>query len=364
MKKSKQRLNLQSPKVPVVPPAINNQDAVVETPPNKWRWQTIALIILLALVLVGTIILCLVWWPVKQSGKNEPTTVISKVESVKIVAVGDISCDPSDPKRNATDPARCQDVRVAELVKSLEPAKILLLGDIQYSNGTIEAFNNTFNTNWGQLKSKFIPTPGNHDYGTKNAYGYFSYMNDGGTNGIAGESNLGYYSTEINGWSVYSLNSNCPDTNDCSLGSKQIQWLNSQLSTDNNICQLALWHHPQFSSGKHSIEPSQTNRLPEAWKALQNKKADVVLNAHDHTYERFDKQLLDGQKSEEGIQAFVVGSGGYSHYERVANRTNSAFFNNTDFGVLELELFKGSYSWKFININGQVLDSGSQKCSN
>lgn len=60
----------------------------------------------------------------------------------------------------------------------------------------------------------------------------------------------------------------------------------------------------------------------------------------------------------------MVGSGGYSHYERVANRANSAFFNNTDFGVLELELFKGSYSWKFININGQVLDSGAQRCSN
>ncbi len=362
--KSKQQINPQSIKVPSAPPANKNQDTVLETPPNKKRWQIVVLAILLALATAVTVIVCLVWWPVNLFAKNESTTVVSKLESVKIVAVGDISCGPEDPKRNATDPARCQDVRVAELIKSLNPDKILLLGDIQYSTGTIEAFNNTFNSNWGQLKPKFVPTPGNHEYGTKNAQGYFSYMNNGGTSGIAGESNLGYYSTEISGWSMYSLNSNCPETNDCSLGSKQIQWLNTQLSTDNNICQLALWHHPQFSSGKHSIEPSQINRLPEAWKALQNKKADIVLNGHDHTYERFDKQLLDGQKSEEGIQEFVVGSGGYSHYERVANRTNSAFFNNTDFGVLELELYKGSYSWKFIDINGQVLDRGDQRCAN
>ncbi|MFO0862191.1 MAG: metallophosphoesterase [Candidatus Saccharibacteria bacterium] len=335
----------------------------IEPQAQKIHWWVFALVGLLVLEFVTIIVLALVWWPLHIFYKSVPVTVKSTLRSVKIVAVGDISCGPDDPKRNGIDPTRCQDNKVFDLIKTINPDKILLLGDIQYSTGSIEAFNNTFNTNWGQLKSKFLPTPGNHEYGTKNAQGYFTYMNDGNNNGIAGDNNLGYYASEINNWSIYSLDSNCPETNDCSIGSKQIQWLESQLSNESNTCQLAFWHHPQFSSGKHSADSSQINRLPDAWKMLQDKKAEIVLNGHDHIYERFDKQLLDGQKSVYGIQEFVVGSGGYSHYERIANRPNSAFFNNTDFGVLVLELYQGSYNWKFINLSGQVLDEGAETCN-
>jgi hypothetical protein len=91
--------------------------------------------------------------------------------------------------------------------------------------------------------------------------------------------------------------------------------------------------------------------------------ADVVLNAHDHTYERFAPQNPNGQADSRGVREFVVGTGGAALYDFPSNQPNSQVRNTTTWGVLKLTLHATSYDWQFIPITGQTFtDSGSANC--
>ncbi len=339
----------------IVSTEISQEDINID---NKHYVILSILIAILVATLLVMVAVGLLWWPfnIVKTSKSTVIAPPAKLQPLKIVAVGDIACDPTSPKANGLDPVECQDKKVRELVNSINPDKILILGDIAYDKGTTESFTNGFYKTWGDIKTKFLPAPGNHEYGTKNAAGYFNYFGS-----QAGEGLAGYYTTKIGDWSIYSLNSNCPETNDCSVNSTQINWLKSQLQNDTNKCQLAFWHHPQFSTSKHSVDPAQTNRLPSAWQLLQNSNAELVLNGHEHNYEKFAQQLLDGTKSDDGIREFVVGTGGRSLYQQVRQNANSEYFYS-GFGALELELYPSSYSWKFYNIDNKILDSGVGIC--
>jgi hypothetical protein len=59
----------------------------------------------------------------------------------------------------------------------------------------------------------------------------------------------------------------------------------------------------------------------------------------------------------------VVGTGGENHYLIFRNRPNSVVHSNFTFGVLELTLRPGSYSWRFVPEAGATFtDSGSARC--
>jgi len=343
---------------------LHNLDRETKRSIINHHWLLVILLAVFILLFVTAFLVMLLRWPMRLLTNNTTNTTVSTqpVIPIKIVAVGDISCDPNAVISNSSKQLECQDTKVVELVKTLNPEKILLLGDIQYDSGTQAAFDQAFDKKWGSLKSKILPTPGNHEYVTKNALGYYNYFNDTEKNGVAGETGQGYYHSSIGEWNIYSLNSNCPETNNCAANSPQIQWLTAELQKNQGLCQLAFWHHPQFSSGKHSIEPAQINRLPLAWQLLQANKAEFILNGHDHSYERFAPQSIDGQQSNVGIREFVVGTGGRSLYPKIANRPNSEYFNNENFGVLELELYSGSYSWKFLSVSGAIIDQGQASC--
>jgi hypothetical protein len=139
-------------------------------------------------------------------------------------------------------------------------------------------------------------------------------------------------------------------------------WLQSDLAAERaanpSACVLATWHHPLFSAGWTLGTPS----VAPLFNALYSAHADVVLNGHDHLYERFAQEDPSGDATTTGIREFVVGTGGESLNGLSATPSTLQFHDSSDFGVLALTLHSSSYTWKFVNTSGAVIDSGTTAC--
>lgn len=259
-------------------------------------------------------------------------------DGVALNAAGDIA-------RCGTEGAR----RTAELLDRLDGA-ILTLGDLAYEHGSRREFRACYEPTWGRHKARTWPAPGNHEYGTEGAAGYFDYW--GARAGTAGE---GYYSFEVGAWHVVALNSNI----DAQAGSAQDAWLAADLAASPARCILAFWHHPVFSSGRHGNDP----RMLDALRRLHAAGASVVLAGHDHLYERFAPQDPDARPDpSRGIRLFTAGTGGAQLYEFKGLQPNSEVRVNDAWGVLRLDLDAASYRWAFIAVDGRRRDSGRADC--
>lgn len=252
----------------------------------------------------------------------------------------------------AGDIASCRhddDEATAKLLDSI-PGTVFTAGDNVYS-GSPTRFADCYAPTWGRHKARTRPSPGNHDYRTLRGAQYYAYFG-----AAAGDSGRGYYSYELGGWHIISLNSNALMI----AGSPQEQWLRADLAAHPAKCTLAYWHHPRFSSGEHG-----SSRAPEPlWNALYEANADVVINGHDHTYERFAPQTPRGVRdTARGIREFVVGLGGAGFYEFSIVRANSEVRHNRTHGVIKLTLHPDGYDWEFVPVAGRRFrDSGSGKC--
>jgi hypothetical protein len=272
---------------------------------------------------------------------------------VTVVAVGDIAC----PAGDATNP--CEQQQTATLAAAQYPAAVLVLGDNQYDHGAFSEYEGAgaYNATWGVFDPIVHPVPGNHEYDTTGASGYFQYF------GAAANPPAGYYSFSIGTWHIVALNSDCSDSGceDSLAGttsSSQVSWLQSDLAAHPAPCTLAYWHHPLLSSGFMSDSPG----VGPLWTALYSAHADVVLNGHDHLYERYAQQDSSGAAAADGIREFVVGTGGESLNAISTPEANLQAYDAGDFGVLVLTLHADSYDWAFKNTSGVVIDSGSTAC--
>jgi hypothetical protein len=258
----------------------------------------------------------------------------------------------------AGDIAGCrsvQDAATAKLVESI-PGQVFTLGDNAYSNGSAKEFANCYNPTWGRFKNRTRPTPGNHDYFTAHAAGYFNYFG-----AAAGDRTKGYYSYNVGAWHVIVLNSNCWAVGGCGAGSPQEKWLRADLAASKAACTVAMWHHPRFSSGRnHGSDPATA----AFWSALYQYGAELVLAGHDHVYERFAPQRPNAVADPAfGLRALNVGTGGIGHYSFGQLAVNSQVRNSGAFGVLKLTLRDGSYDWKFVPVPGKTFtDSGTGSC--
>jgi Calcineurin-like phosphoesterase len=259
-----------------------------------------------------------------------------------VVAAGDIS-----PRCTAD---RCGARATSDLVLSIDPAAVLALGDLQYPAGALSDFRSYYDKTWGRFKDKTFPAPGNHEYITEGAQGYFGYFGP-----AARREGRSYYSFDLGEWHLISLDSMAAHD----PGSDQVAWLKADLTASRHRCVLAYWHHPRFSSGR---QHGNDRSVSTFWKALYAARAEVVLAGHEHNYERFEPLRPDGKPAQGGLRQFVVGSGGASHYAFGPAVPGSAFRNNTDFGVLRLVLGPQGYGWRFVNTDGVVLDSGTGGC--
>jgi hypothetical protein len=244
------------------------------------------------------------------------------------------------------------DSATARLLSSIS-GTVFTTGDNAYDRGTSTEYANCYGPTWGQVRTRTRPVSGNHDYLTSGAAGYFSYFGS-----RAGTKGKGYYAYNVGSWRIYALNSNCAYVS-CSSTSAQAAWLRADLAANPRRCVMAYWHHPLFSSGQHG----NNTTVKPLWNILYAYHADVVVNGHDHDYERFARQTPGGVRTERGIREFVVGTGGRSHYAWSTIKTNSLARNNTTYGVLKLTLHSTSYSWKFVPVAGKTYtDSGSTAC--
>lgn len=265
-----------------------------------------------------------------------------------VIAVGDIACKPG----SVTTDALCRGQQVAKMIAKQDPRLVLLLGDQQYDRGGPEEYAQSFGVTYAGLKSALRPTPGNHDYATAQAAGYYDFFGQS-----AGPSRRGYYSFNIGKWHIVSLNSNCREVG-CEEGSEQHKWLRRDLAKSSAKCTLAYWHHPLVSSGKYGKNGS----VAPLWAALRAARAEVVLSGHEHSYERFlplDEKMAVNHKT--GMRQFVVGTGGRSLYPKASRQVGSVR-RISSFGALKLTLKNGRYAWQFIDQAGKTLDSGATRC--
>lgn len=274
----------------------------------------------------------------------------------KVGAAGDIACDTSDPDYNggSGNAAGCRQIATSDLLVGAGYAKVLAIGDLQYDTGELTDFNQSYESSWGRVKNITAPVPGNHEYETAAAAGYYAYFG-----GAAGDPTKGYYSFDVGDWHLIALNSNCSQVGGCQNGSTQETWLQADLAANSDKCTLAYWHHPRWSSGAHGDD----SRTADFWHALQNGGADVILTGHDHDYERFHRQTPHMAQNADGLRQFVVGSGGREFRAFTSNAAHSAVRNASAYGVLEMTLNSHSYDWNFRPIAGQSFsDSGSTAC--
>lgn len=228
---------------------------------------------------------------------------------------------------------------------------VFTTGDNVYRDGTAEEFRDCYEPTWGQHKARTRPSPGNHDYRSLAAAPYYAYF--GATAGPPGR---GYYSYKLGSWHIVSLNSNVATQ----AGSEQERWLREDLAGHKSRCTLAYWHHPLFSSGRHGDNP----HMRDIWRVLYTFGVDVVINGHDHIYERFSPQTPDGETdAKRGIREFVVGTGGAGLYAFEQIHPNSEIRDNSTYGVLKLTLHAASYDWEFIAVSGSAFrDTGHAAC--
>ncbi len=192
----------------------------------------------------------------------------------------------------AGDITNCSGTRDESTAKLLDKiaGTVFTLGDNAYPDGTTTQFNNCYNPTWGRHKNRTKPIAGNHDYHTAGAAGYFTYF---GAAASPLDTNCksnckGYYSYDLGSWHIVALNSEI----DHAAGSPQEKWLRADLAAKQHACTLAYWHAPRFSSGASHGNDSSFDPF---WQALYEYGADVVLNGHDHTYERFAPQSPTAQ---------------------------------------------------------------------
>ena len=270
-----------------------------------------------------------------------PTAVTAPSGSAVLVGAGDI-CQAY---------AVANAMHTASLVDALPSAAVFTLGDNSNDSGTVQQYANCYGSAWGGFKSRTRPTVGNHDYLTSNGAPYYAYFGS-----AAGPAGKGYYSYDLAAnWHVIVLNAICAEVGGCDAGSTQEAWLRADLAANPGKHLIAMWHIPRFSSGLHG----GSSVYQTWWQDLYQAHAEIVLNGHDHEYERFAPQSPAGVADSGGIREFVVGTGGAMLAPFLIVKANSQVRGSGTHGVLKLTLTDRSYSWQFIPVAGSSFtDSG------
>ena len=268
------------------------------------------------------------------SGPVSTPTVQGPSEPVVLVGAGDISSCSNN-----------NDELTAQLLDQIS-GTVFTTGDNAYPNGAPSDYTNCYEPTWGRHKARTKPVPGNHEYNTSGAAGYFQYFN-----------NIpAYYAYDLGDWRIYALNSEIGVTST----SAQVQWLKADLEANPHQCVLAYWHSPRWSSGANHGSDASMQTL---WQTLYDAGAELVLNGHDHTYERFAPMNASGSAVSQGLREIVVGTGGAGAYQFGTVHPSSEVRDSSAYGVLKLTLNATSYDWQFVPVAGKTFtDSGSTSC--
>lgn len=248
---------------------------------------------------------------------------------------------------------------VASVIAEHPNATVFTAGDNAYDGGLPEEFSECYDPSWGQFKDRTRPAVGNHEFlDSRKAGGHSEYFGE-----RAGEFDEYYYSYDLGGWHIVMLNSECHRVG-CEPGSEdgnQAEWLQADLAASTASCTLAIWHHPRWSSGRYGIN----DEVRWFWDALYAEGAEVVVNGHEHLYERFEPLNPAGDvDAVRGMLQITAGTGGgnlrdFDEEDILA----TSVARGTDWGVLQLLLYPDRYEWEFLPVEGATFtDSGSGTC--
>ena len=271
------------------------------------------------------------------------TITPSATTSARLVGAGDIGSNG-----NAY-------IATGNLIDARPDARVFTTGDNAYPNGSPSDFTNHYHPAWGPFKNRTSPSPGNHDYNTSGASAYKSYF--GWVDNVRNV-NPTYYVYNLNqgAWRVYALDSNIS----MKVGSPQYNFVRNDLATHGALCELAYWHHPVISSGEHGNDA----RAQPIFALFDAQGGDLVLNGHDHNYERFTKINSSGQVSASGVREIVVGTGGTGLRGPGFIQPGSERRNFDTHGIVDINLTPTGYSGKFVPAPGfgSFTDSFSGTC--
>jgi len=259
--------------------------------------------------------------------------------ATSVVVAGDIC---------GSGPESC--MATADLALSLEPYAVLTLGDNQYPDGALNDYQQSYDPAWGRFRDITFPVAGNHEWHLPDAQGFRDYFGLDPT----------WYTFTLGTWRLYALDGSCGDNGGCGPGSAQYEWLRSELPKHSERCILAYWHQPRFSSG--TVHGSNSAVDP-FWRLLATAGTDLVLNGHEHNYERFAPQDADAQPSSSGIVEIVAGTGGASEASYpFGDPIPNSMVRLNGIGVAELDLWSDGWFERFVRPNGDVVDQASGGC--
>jgi hypothetical protein len=275
-----------------------------------------------------------------------------------MIGVGDIATCPS-PYDEAT--ARIVDsVSRADSAAQVEDI-VFTLGDNVYPTGAEANWERCWRPSWGDTAKRIMkwlrPVVGNHDLDAGLGEAYYEFFGE-----AAGPKGKGFYAYDIGEWRAIVLNSEIVvnPAFPVELRREQEAWLKRELAGNGKLCTVALFHRPRFSSGGHASDL----RMSGLWSILYEGNADLILNGHEHHYERFAPQNPDGLRDTvRGITQIIAGTGGANlRGIRVPVAPNSVVRVQGHYGVLKLTLGAGAYQHAFLDINGRVWDRAAGQC--
>jgi hypothetical protein len=269
-----------------------------------------------------------------------PQPIPTPSPPITFVGAGDIADCSNEAGANAEATAR--------LIDRISDGIVFTAGDNAYFNATSEEFANCYGPRWGRFRNRTYPSPGNHEYQIS-AAPYFDYFGDraGPMRGA------GFWSYTLGNWHIVSLNSNVP----VGPGSEQLTWLKRDLDDNKPMvnagarCQLVYWHHPLFTSGPSA---GSNALMVTVWQLLYQYGVDVVVNGHDHLYERFDGMDPTGRRDiPAGIREYIAGTGGAALYDFGAALPTS-ISRLKAYGVLKFTLRDTGWDSVFIQAGSEL----------
>jgi hypothetical protein len=274
------------------------------------------------------------------------SAISTPTASFSVVASGDVG--------KSGDKTRQQ--RTADLIKRINPTYVLALGDLAYESGTSAEFAANYAPYWGvpEILNITKPIPGNHEYNTVGATGYFNYFDSTNT-GKFGARDKGYYSFTKDNWLFLNINSECSKIGGCRNDSVQAKWVDQQLADNPDKCVVASWHRPRVTSGRHT----DYLEVNDIWNKIVARKG-IVLTGHNHIYSRSVPLGANAVPDAGGILQFVSGAGGAPFYTDISIDGRDAKRIDDSLGVLKLTLSGNNVDYKFIDVNDNVLDQGTQ----
>ena len=130
----------------------------------------------------------------------------------------------------------------------------------------------------------------------------------------------------------------------------QLKWLEDELTKSSEKWKIAFFHHPLYSSaGTHG---SQLKLRAVLEPLFIKYNVSLVLNGHDHTYERI--------KPQNGILFFVEGSGGQLRKGDLRKGSPlTAAGNDRDCTFMLMEIDGDTLTYNTITGSGSLIDSGT-----